>query len=98
MSYISPQNVTAPKERWTLHRVIMKGTAGEPAYALGSWDKGRCIATRWNGTSKNETGWPRVFTHPFWHILGKELNEAVLASLSKDERIRAKRYLDGKND
>lgn len=98
MSYILPQHVTAPKDRWELHQVIIKGTANKPAYALGTWDGVRCIGARWNGTEDNRKGWPRIYTHPCWHILDDKLCDAVLALLPNyTERIRAMRFLDGEN-
>jgi hypothetical protein len=95
MPYILPQDVTAPKDRWTLHRILIKGAAGKPAYALGTWEGERCIAARWNGTNENETGWPRIYTRPCWHILDDRLSDGVLALLPNyTERIRAMRFLD----
>jgi len=98
MPYIRPQYVTAPKKRWMLHRVLIPGSAGKPAYALGTWDGGRCIAARWNGTDKNKIGWPRIYVRPCWYILDEQLCDAVLALLPKyTERILAMRFLDGEN-
>jgi hypothetical protein len=98
MAYVSPQKVSAPQERWTLHRVLIDNGAGTSAYALGSWDGARCIGTRWNGDDDNETGWPRIFVHPAWHILDKELTDAVIALLSKyQDKIYAMRFLNGED-
>jgi hypothetical protein len=98
MSYIHPKDVTAPKERWTLHRVLIEGGANEPAYALGAWDGKRCIGARWNGSDDNVTGWPRIFTNACWHILDDRLCDGVLAMLPNySERIRAMRFLDGED-
>jgi len=98
MPYILPQDVNAPKDHWMLHRVLIPGTTGEPAYALGTWDGNRCIGTRWNGTDENETGWPRIFANPCWHILDEKLSDAVLGLLPNyTERIMAMRFLDGED-
>ncbi len=98
MPYILPQDVTAPKEHWMLHRVLIGGATGKPAYALGTWDGSRCIGARWNGTDENEIGWPRIYVHPCWHILDERLFDAVLALLpSYTERIMAMRFLDGED-
>jgi hypothetical protein len=96
MTYILPQDVTAPKERWMLHRVLIEGTAGTPAYALGTWDGDRCIGARWNGTDGNDVGWPRIFTNPCWHILDDKLCEGVISLLPNySEKILAMRFLNG---
>jgi hypothetical protein len=95
MQYILPQEVTAPKEHWKLHKVIVNGKSGNVAYALGTWDKKRCIGARWNGTTDNKTGWPRIYTHPCWYVLDKNLAEGVIASLpTYAEKILAMRFLN----
>ena len=98
MPYILPQDVTAPREHWTLNRVLIEGTAGTPAYALGIWDGDRCIGARWNGTDENEIGWPRVYVHACWHILDGELCDGVIALLpSYADKILAMRFLNGED-
>ena len=96
MAYVLPQNVTAPHDRWTLHRVLIDNGPGMPAYTLGTWDGARCIGTRWNGDDGNETGWPRIFVHPAWHILDDKLIDAVIALLPDyHDKIYAMRFLNG---
>jgi hypothetical protein len=96
MPCIPPEEVTAPQEHWTLHRVLIAGNAGEPAYALGTWCGQPCIGTRWNGTDDNVTGWPRIFVHPCWHILDIKLGDAVIALLPDyRDKIYAMRFLGG---
>jgi hypothetical protein len=98
MSYILPKNVTAPKDRWQLHKVLIDGTANKPAYALGVWDGRRCIGARWNGDNDNRTGWPRIYTNPCWHILDEKLEDGVLAMLpTRRERIQALRFLNNED-
>ena len=100
MAYIPPQNVTAPHERWTLHRVLIDNGASTSAYALGTWDGERCIGTRWNGDddNDNETGWPRIFVHAAWHILDGKLIDAVIALLPDyRDKIYAMRFLNGED-
>jgi hypothetical protein len=96
--YILPQYVTAPKGQWTLHRVLVKGKAGEPAYALGIWNGKRCIGARWNGTHGNKVGWPRIYTNPCWHVLDDKLCEGVIALLpTYADKILAMRFLNGED-
>jgi hypothetical protein len=102
MSYTRPQDVTAPQEHWTLHSVLISGEAGTTAYALGTWtwadETERCIGTRWNGTDDNETGWPRIFVHPCWHIIDRKLHDAVIALLPDyKDKIYAMRFLAGED-
>lgn len=96
MVYISPQDVTAPQERWTLHRVLVDNGPQTPAYALGTWDGDRCIGARWNGDDNdNRVGWPRIFIHPCWHILDDKLYDAVIAMLPDyRDKIHAIRFLN----
>ncbi|MBW4034744.1 MAG: hypothetical protein HIU90_04670 [Proteobacteria bacterium] len=96
MPYASPQNVTAPRERWLLHRVIIDNGSQKPAYALGIWDKtDRCIGARWNGDDTNPVGWPRIFTNPCWHILDENLWNAVIAMIPDyRDKIYAIRFLN----
>jgi len=98
MPYVTPDEVTAPAEHWTLHRVLTDGGAGDPVYALGTWDGRRCIGTRWNGDNDNPTGWPRVYVHPCWHILDDRLQDAVIALLPDyQHKMRAMRFLAGED-
>ena len=97
MVYISPQDVTAPQERWTLrYRVLADDGPQTPAYALGTWDGDRCIGARWNGDDNdNRVGWPRIFIHPCWHILDDKLYDAVIAMLPDyRDKIHAIRFLN----
>ncbi len=98
MPYNQPQDVTAPQEHWTLHRVLISGEAGTPAYALGTWDEDRSIGTRWNGTDDNPTGWPRIYVHSCWHIVDHRLHDAVIALLpGYQDKIYAMRFLAGED-
>jgi hypothetical protein len=95
MAYIHAKDVSAPKDRWTLHRVLIDIGPEAPAYALGFWDQKRCIGTRWNGNDDNETGWPRIFTRPCWHILDDKLQDAVIVLLADyRDKIEALRFLN----
>ena len=98
MPYIPPNNVTAPQDHWTLHRVLIDNGPGAHAYALGTWDGTRCIGARWNGDDNNETGWPRIFVHPAWHILDDKLVDAVVGLLTDfRDKIHAIRFLNGED-
>lgn len=95
MPYIPPQDVTAPQERWTLHRTLVDAGPDTPAYALGTWDGARCMAARWNGNDDNPTGWPRIYVHPCWYILDERLWDAVVALLPDyRDKIDAIRFLN----
>jgi hypothetical protein len=98
MPYILPRDVTAPQERWTLNRVLIDGMADTPAYALGTWEGRRCIGARWNGSDANEVGWPRIYTHPCWHILDDKLWDGVIALLpTYADKILVMRFLNGED-
>ena len=92
--YILPSDVNAPKEFWSLHKVLIDNGNDTAAYALDTWDGRRCIATRWNGNDENPVGWPRVFVHPCWQILDDTLFDAVIALLPDyRQKIEAMRFL-----
>jgi hypothetical protein len=92
MAYILPQDVTAPKEHSKLHRVIVAGAEGTPAYALGTWtwhgEETRCIGTRWNGDGDNPVGWPRIYAFRCWHILDAEQSCRRQAEIVLELRAR----------
>lgn len=99
MPYIKPDKVVAPQERWKIYKVLVDNGPGESSYALGTWDTQRCIGARWNGEDNgNEIGWPRIFVNPCWHILDKDLNNAVIGLLQDyRNKIEAIRFLAGED-
>lgn len=95
MAYIPPKDVTAPHDKWTLDRVLLDDGEWTPAYALGTWEGVRCIATRWNGDEKKKAGFPLTSTNACWLILDQRLFDAVIDILpSYSDKTYARRFLE----
>ena len=93
MSYIKPEVVKSPRERWHLFEVVLDEKEGDCAYALGEWDGARRIGFRWNGTKEKKIGSPQSRGLPTWMILDEKLYEAVIDLLPSDKQDIAKMYL-----
>ena len=81
MSYVRPQNVDSPKNRWRLRQVLHDGGEGGWSAAEGQWDNGGLwrdvLAVRWNGSEGAEIGNPQSRGVATWFIVPDEL-ETVL--------------------
>ncbi len=78
MSYVKPQDVVSPQERWKLSRVLYDGGEGEWSAATGSWKndetgEGKVLAIRWNGEGENAIGHPQSSGHAVWFIVPDKL-------------------------
>ena len=76
--YTKPEDVTAPRDHWTLVGVLRDGGAGESSYAVGLWDGEVRIACRWNGQDGHPHGNPVSNGHPTWMILEPAVNEGIV--------------------
>lgn len=84
MSYLPPQSVTAPKDRWKLLGVIYDAGEDDASVAYGEWDKIPCLTSRWNGSlshPSSEKGNPTSHLHPTWFILPDFMAQATLKEL-----------------
>lgn len=82
MTYIKPQEVKSPKNRWRLIRVLHDGGIGEWSAAEGKWAKGgrwrEVLAIRWNGGSSDKgIGSPQSRGQPTWFIVPDEMEAAM---------------------
>ena len=82
MTYIKPQEVRSPKNRWRLIRVLHDGGIGEWSAAEGQWAKGGqwhdVLAIRWNGGSSDRgIGSPQSRGLPIWFIVPDEMEAAM---------------------
>jgi hypothetical protein len=73
VAYQDPTTVNAPRGRWKLIDVLYNRGDGGDALAIGEWDGVRVLASRWNGSDKNEgignpqsRGIPTWFVQPDW--------------------------------
>ena len=91
MSYTKPEDVSSPKNRWRLRRVLHDGDEGGWSAAEGQWENeglwGEVLAIRWNGTAGAEIGNPQSRGLATWFIMPEELEQTVrdaIASLSNE--------------
>ena len=90
MSYVEPQDVRSPKNRWRLRRVLYDGREGGWSAAEGQWDSEglwtEVLAIRWNGSEGAEIGNPQSRGLATWFIVPDELESVfreMIARLSK---------------
>ena len=77
-TYTKPDDVTAPRDHWSLVGVLRDGGAGEPSYAVGLWDGEVRIACRWNGRDGRPHGNPVSSGHPTWMVLEPAVNQGIV--------------------
>lgn len=80
--YTRPEDVTSPRQHWSLIAVLDDGTGKGPgnncALAIGRWDKNVVLAIRWNGGPDNPIGNPQSRGLPTWFIVPEKYREALL--------------------
>ena len=99
--YPLPEEVTAPRLRWKLIKVLYKGDPSDPekhdpegySIALGMWDDVPCLAVRWNACEERPAGNPQSRGLPTWFVIPKELAEPILSTLTDEARTFAKTLL-----
>ena len=79
MSYIKPNTVNSPQDRWKLDHVLYPGNEGTWAAAEGKWDGNKVLAIRWNGVTGHEKGTPLAHSYPTWFIVPDELVGVIRA-------------------
>ena len=77
-----PEDVTSPKKRWRLKRVVHAGTEADWSGAEGWWDDRAVLALRWNGDEDSPKGNPQSRGYPTWFIVPDELESAVRKAMS----------------
>ncbi len=84
MSYLLPQNVTSPKDRWEYIGTIYDEGEHESSLVYGRWDGDLCIASRWNGSFNDphrQKGNPISHFQPTWFILPEYMAQVVMQDL-----------------
>jgi hypothetical protein len=77
--YIKPQDVHAPKRRWSLIQVLFDGGPGGNSLAIGRWDNHPVLAMRWNGDdSTAPLGNPQSRGLPTWFIVPDQYWRQIL--------------------
>lgn len=93
MSYVKPEDVHSPKNRWRLRKVVHDSGEGGWSAAEGQWDNGGLwsdvLAIRWNGAEGAEIGNPQSRGLATWFIVPGDLEgpvRAAIMNLSKERR------------
>lgn len=87
MAYVDPTQVTAPRRRWRMDRVLLSTGQGGWSVARGFWDERAVLVVRWNGADDEDGfGNPQSRGHPTWFVVPEELESAVLAETERLER------------
>ena len=83
MSYVKPRDVSSPKNRWKLDRVLYNGGEAFWSAAEGQWKDGEtwneALAIRWNGRTGKKLGQPQSSGYPTWFIVPDELVGVIRA-------------------
>lgn len=95
MSYLHPQSVISPKDRWKLIGVVYDLGEHNSSVAFGEWDDKPCLTSRWNGSLNGEhsnKGNPISHFQPTWFILPDfiaiaTLKELLMLHATGDQRV-----------
>lgn len=92
MSYVKPQDVGSPKNRWRLRQVLYDGGEGGWSAAEGQWEHeslwGEVLAIRWNGSNGAEIGNPQSRGLATWFIVPKELESSIREAIPRVRKSR----------
>ena len=86
MSYVKPEDVHSPKNRWRLRKIVHDSGEGGWSAAEGQWDDdglwSEVLAIRWNGIKGAEIGNPQSRGLATWFIVPSELEGAVRTAIT----------------
>ena len=92
MSYVKPEDVHSPKNRWRLRKVVHDSGEGGWSAAEGQWDNSGLwsdvLAVRWNGGAGAEIGNPQSRGLATWFILPCELDGVFRETIANLPKIR----------
>ena len=92
MSYIEPEDVSGPKNRRRLRRVLHDGDEGGWSAAEGQWENdvlwGEVLAIRWNDRPGFEIDNPQSRGLATWFIMPEELEQAVRDAIAGLPNVR----------
>lgn len=94
IKYILPEDVSSPKQRWALIKVLHDGGEEDYSIALGRWDGKPVIGMRWNGTEASPIGNPQSRGLPTWFIVPSNYQDSILEQLSKDMVSFVKKFFE----
>ena len=87
-TYIPPDAVKSPKDRWQRDKVLRDGGPHGWSVARGKWDGEPRLAIRWNGDEERPRGNPLSNANPTWFMLPEELEFGLLFFLEWEEKDR----------
>lgn len=86
-TYTKPQDVSSPRNRWLLSRVLHDGGESNWSAAEGQWlDDGpwsEVLAIRWNGNADAPIGNPQSTGHATWFIVPSALEGSVREAIAR---------------
>lgn len=82
-SYVPPVDVTSPKGRWKLVRVLSDGGPNSWSAAEGRWDDEPRLAIRWNGGDGGRLGSPQSRGLPTWFVVPPEIEPDLRECLAR---------------
>jgi hypothetical protein len=77
MTWIQPDDVCAPIDRWVLDRVVYDEGEGGLAVATGRWANEPRLGIRWNGTTDRPLGTPQARGKATWFVVPPDFGLAV---------------------
>ena len=81
-----PQDVTSPRDHWTLADVLLEDGGEDDALAVGYWDGEPVLAMRHNNGLNNDIGSPQSRGLPTWFIVPHHYEDAILGTLPQNKR------------
>lgn len=88
---MNPENVNPAN--FKVEQIIFNNEDFSIAYGVWDSDGNKYVAMRWNGDDE-DAGYPKVFGHPMWFLIDRELKLPILQSLiglentNKDKLIK----------
>ena len=84
VTYLQPQSVISPKDRWQLLGIVYDRGEHESSVAFGNWDGEPRLVSRWNGSLNDphtNKGNPISNFQPTWFVLPDFIAQATLKEL-----------------
>ena len=92
-TYPQPEDVTSPRQHWSLIKVLFKGDPYDYSIALGRWDDKPTLGIRWNANEDRPVGTPSSRGLPVWFIVPERLVDGIIDSLEDPEMRQFARHL-----
>jgi hypothetical protein len=77
MSWVPPDDVRSPIDRWQLESVVYDEGEGGFAVATGVWAAEPRLGVRWNGTEDQPLGTPQARNRATWLVVPPDYGLAI---------------------